>query len=83
MKNLTFTIIAILMLLSYCLHYELRMERKSLKEVKNSFKIDSTNVSNYFLNEIRIKDSIVMDIEGIVKDKKDCIRFKQIYNKAK
>jgi len=53
--------------------------RNDLKQQEMSFNISLDSLRN----EIYIKDSIVMDIEGVVKDKKDCHRFKVIYNKAK
>lgn len=53
--------------------------RNDLKHQEMSFNISLDSLKT----EIYIKDSIVMEIEGVVKDKKDCHRFKVIYNKAK
>ena len=82
-KGITFTIIALLMILSYWLHYELRMERKFRKSDKTAIISHYTNQLDSVKTILYIKDSIVMDCEGVIKDKKDAIRLKQIYNKAK
>ena len=83
MKTISFTIIALLILLSYWLHYELRTQRKSLKNDIKQLKLDYSLSLDSLKNEIYVKDSIVMDIEGIIKDQKDANRFKRIYNMAK
>ena len=83
MKTINFTIIALLILLSYWLHYELRTQRKSLKNDIKQLKLDYSLSLDSLKNEIYVKDSIVMDIEGIIKDQKDANRFKRIYNMAK
>ena len=83
MKTISFTIIALLIVLSYWLHYELRTQRKSLKNDIKQLKLDYSLSLDSLKNEIYVKDSIVMDIEGIIKDQKDANRFKRIYNMAK
>lgn len=82
-KIITQTVLALLFVSFIVWIGILRNENKALKSDIEQLKIDYNISLDSLINEIRIKDSIVNDIEGIVKDKKDCHRFKRIYNKAK
>jgi hypothetical protein len=82
MKILTQTILALLIV--SLIGWVTISENKN-KALENDLKQQEVNFNislDSLKNEIYVKDSIVMDIEGIVKDQKDCVRFKRIYNKA-
>jgi len=61
----------------------LRNENKALRNDINQLKIDYSISLDSLRNEIYVKDSIVMDCEGILQNPKDAIRLKRIYNTAK
>jgi len=61
----------------------LRNENKALRNDIKQLKIDYSISLDSLRNEIYVKDSIVMDCEGILQNPKDAIRLKRIYNTAK
>ena len=82
MKNLTFTIIALLAVLAIGWITISENKITSLKNDIEQLKQDNLIVVDSLKNEIYVKDSIVMDCEGVLMNKKDAIRFKQIYFKS-
>lgn len=82
MKNLTFTIIALLTVLAVGWITISENKRNELKNDIKQLKQDNLRVIDSLKKEIYVKDSIVMDCEGVLMNKKDAIRFKQIYFKS-